>query len=349
MQLTSSWTVSSKVPEMSKNRTLQGQVSKSKEPVVDGARVELCGGGKSAAESKVGPDLLPTRLGSFDVIIGMDWLAYYRALIDCYEKIVRIPLPMARFLKFKARGRKRILDHLHVSRLMRKSLMTIVSYEFTESMSSDCLGLPHEVRRLDFAIDRSQARSPVVRSPLPVSPFKIVTGIVRTSSKELQGEGFYSTKSLTSGEHLCSLSRRRRYQLIRVQIFNMYYDLRDLYWWPGMKRDIAEYVSSVLHALRLNANTRTSGLSSALIFLSGKWEKSAHFLPIREDYKTEKLAKIYVNKIVARHGVRFRDVKYFSTVMCRFTSSILMASSSGSIGYKTRHEYNLPPSDRRSE
>ncbi|GJR01854.1 putative reverse transcriptase domain-containing protein [Tanacetum coccineum] len=31
--------------------------------------------------------------------------------------------------------------------------------------------------------------------------------------------------------------------------------------------------------------------------------KSAQFLPIREDYKTEKLVKIYVNEIVARHGV----------------------------------------------
>ncbi|GJS15652.1 hypothetical protein Tco_0410124 [Tanacetum coccineum] len=30
--------------------------------------------------------------------------------------------------------------------------------------------------------------------------------------------------------------------------------------------------------------------------------KSAHFLPIREDYKTEKLTKIYTNEIVARHG-----------------------------------------------
>ncbi|GKE23937.1 putative reverse transcriptase domain-containing protein [Tanacetum coccineum] len=38
-------------------------------------------------------DLLSTRLGSFDVIIGMDWLSYLRAVIDCYEKIVRIPLP----------------------------------------------------------------------------------------------------------------------------------------------------------------------------------------------------------------------------------------------------------------
>ncbi|GKD97277.1 putative reverse transcriptase domain-containing protein [Tanacetum coccineum] len=32
-------------------------------------------------------DLLPTRLGSFDVIIGMDWLSYHRAVIDCCEKI----------------------------------------------------------------------------------------------------------------------------------------------------------------------------------------------------------------------------------------------------------------------
>ncbi|GJV42782.1 putative reverse transcriptase domain-containing protein [Tanacetum coccineum] len=53
----------------------------------------------------------------------------------------------------------------------------------------------------------------------------------------------------------------------------MYYDLRDLYWWPGMKYDIAILT------------------------------KSAHFLPICEDYKMEKLARIYINEVVARHGV----------------------------------------------
>nr|GFA08396.1 reverse transcriptase domain-containing protein [Tanacetum cinerariifolium] len=35
--------------------------------------------------------LMPVELGSFDVIIGMDWLAKYQALIVCAEKIVRIP------------------------------------------------------------------------------------------------------------------------------------------------------------------------------------------------------------------------------------------------------------------
>ncbi|GJS25150.1 putative reverse transcriptase domain-containing protein [Tanacetum coccineum] len=34
---------------------------------------------------------MPVELGSFDVIIGMDWLAKYQAIIVCAEKIVRIP------------------------------------------------------------------------------------------------------------------------------------------------------------------------------------------------------------------------------------------------------------------
>ncbi|GJY04420.1 putative reverse transcriptase domain-containing protein [Tanacetum coccineum] len=36
-------------------------------------------------------DLMPVELGSFDVIIGMDWLANHRAVIVCDEKIMRIP------------------------------------------------------------------------------------------------------------------------------------------------------------------------------------------------------------------------------------------------------------------
>nr|GEY18685.1 reverse transcriptase domain-containing protein [Tanacetum cinerariifolium] len=36
-------------------------------------------------------DLMPIKLGSFNVIIGMDWLAKYHAMIVCDEKIVRIP------------------------------------------------------------------------------------------------------------------------------------------------------------------------------------------------------------------------------------------------------------------
>ncbi|GJZ37036.1 putative reverse transcriptase domain-containing protein [Tanacetum coccineum] len=39
----------------------------------------------------VAPSTLDTKLGSFDVIIGMDWMAKYHAMIICDEKVIRIP------------------------------------------------------------------------------------------------------------------------------------------------------------------------------------------------------------------------------------------------------------------
>ncbi|GJX93561.1 putative reverse transcriptase domain-containing protein [Tanacetum coccineum] len=78
----------------------------------------------------------------------------------------------------------------------------------------------------------------------------------------------------------------------------MYYDLRDRYWWHGMKKDIAEYVSKCLTCLKVKAeHQRPSGLFQQPEI------PSAHFLPMREDYKMDRLARLYLNEIVARHGV----------------------------------------------
>jgi hypothetical protein len=38
-------------------------------------------------------DLMPIVIGSFDIIVGMDWLTKNQAEIICAEKIVRIPIP----------------------------------------------------------------------------------------------------------------------------------------------------------------------------------------------------------------------------------------------------------------
>ncbi|GJV91009.1 putative reverse transcriptase domain-containing protein [Tanacetum coccineum] len=61
---------------------------------------------------------------------------------------------------------------------------------------------------------------------------------------------------------------------------------------------------------------------SLLVSRVDRLTKSAHFLPIREDYKTEKLAKIYTNEIVARHGV---PVSIISDRDGRFTSHLWQA------------------------
>ncbi|GJZ83670.1 putative reverse transcriptase domain-containing protein [Tanacetum coccineum] len=83
----------------------------------------------------------------------------------------------------------------------------------------------------------------------------------------------------------------------------MYYDLRDLYWWPSMKRDIAEYKWEKITMDFVTKLPKNSSGHDTIWVVVDRLTKSAHFLPIREDYKTEKLAKIYTNEIVARHGV----------------------------------------------
>ncbi|GJS05664.1 putative reverse transcriptase domain-containing protein [Tanacetum coccineum] len=112
----------------------------------------------------------------------------------------------------------------------------------------------------------------------------------------------------------------------------MYHDLRDMYWWPRMKRDIAIYVSKCLTYSKVKAeHQRPSGLLQQLEIPEWKWDKitmdfitklprtksghdtiwvivdrltkSAHFLEIREDYSTERLARLYIDEIVARRGV----------------------------------------------
>nr|GEU60553.1 putative reverse transcriptase domain-containing protein [Tanacetum cinerariifolium] len=112
----------------------------------------------------------------------------------------------------------------------------------------------------------------------------------------------------------------------------MYYDLRGLYWLPGMKKDISMYVSKCLICFKVKAeHQKPSGLLQQPKIPKWKWEnitmdfiskllrtssghdsiwvivdrltKSEHFLAVREDYKTKKLAKLYINEIVARHDL----------------------------------------------
>ncbi|GKE48263.1 putative reverse transcriptase domain-containing protein [Tanacetum coccineum] len=86
----------------------------------------------------------------------------------------------------------------------------------------------------------------------------------------------------------------------------MHYDLRDMYWWLGMKRDIAIYVKWKWDKITMDLITklhRSRSGHDAIWVIVDRLTKSAHFLAIREDFNTEKLARLYIDEIVARHGV----------------------------------------------
>ncbi|GKE98272.1 putative reverse transcriptase domain-containing protein, partial [Tanacetum coccineum] len=76
----------------------------------------------------VGIDLIPVELGSFDVIIGMDWLRRCHAVIVCDEKLLQIPY-----------GNETLIFHGDESDNGRESWLTIISCsKAQEYMAKGC-------------------------------------------------------------------------------------------------------------------------------------------------------------------------------------------------------------------
>ena len=154
----------------------------------------------------------------------------------------------------------------------------------------------------------------------------------------------------------------------------MYRDLKEYYWWPNMKVDIAEWVNNCLTCQKVKAeHHKPCGLLQSLEIPAWKWEqiamnfvvglpltqskcdaiwviidrltKSAHFLPINERYSVDRLSNMYLKGIVARHGVPVsvvsdRDPRYNS----RFWQSFQEC-----LGHQDEHEHCLTPPNRRSK
>ncbi|XP_072093102.1 transposon Tf2-1 polyprotein isoform X3 [Arachis hypogaea] len=112
----------------------------------------------------------------------------------------------------------------------------------------------------------------------------------------------------------------------------MYQDLKTMFWWPGMKNDVALHVSKCLTCQKVKIeHQRPSGTLQPLEIPQWKWEsiamdfviglpktrsgcdaiwvvvdrltKSAHFLPIQISCTMEELARMYIKEIVRLHGV----------------------------------------------
>ncbi|RVX04475.1 Transposon Ty3-G Gag-Pol polyprotein [Vitis vinifera] len=126
----------------------------------------------------------------------------------------------------------------------------------------------------------------------------------------------------------------------------MYKDLRQNYWWSGMKHDIAQFVAQCLVCQQVKAeHQRPAGSLQPLAIPEWKWEhitmdfviglprtlggnnaiwvivdrstKSAHFLPMKVNFSLDRLASLYVKEIVRMHGV---PVSIVSNKDPRFTS-----------------------------
>ncbi|GKB96436.1 putative reverse transcriptase domain-containing protein [Tanacetum coccineum] len=165
-------------------------------------------------------NLMPVELGSFDTIIGMDWLAKYQAIIVCAEKIVRIPwgnetlivhgdesnqghetrlhiISYSKTQEYMLKGCPVFLAHVTTNEVEDKSekkrLEDVpIVRDFLEVFPEDLPGLP-PTRQVEFQIDLVPGAAPVARAPYRLAPSEMKE--LSEQLKELSNEGFIRPSS----------------------------------------------------------------------------------------------------------------------------------------------------------
>nr|GFB64635.1 reverse transcriptase domain-containing protein [Tanacetum cinerariifolium] len=96
--------------------------------VYDVGNAERNGNVARNPNSNVVTDLMPVQLGSFDAIIGIDWLRRHHAVIVCDKKFVRVPF-----------GNETLVFRGAECYIRRESRLTIIScYKVQEYMAKGC-------------------------------------------------------------------------------------------------------------------------------------------------------------------------------------------------------------------
>ncbi|GJR51584.1 putative reverse transcriptase domain-containing protein [Tanacetum coccineum] len=165
-------------------------------------------------------DLMPVELGSFDVIIGMDWLANHHAVIVCDEKIVRIPYGDEVLIiqgdksDKEKKSKLSIISCIKTQKYIKKGCLIFLAQitkketedkseekrlenvpivqDFLEVFPEDLPGLPPS-RQVEFQINLVPGAAPVAYAPYRLAPSKLQE--LSTQLQELSNKGFIRPSS----------------------------------------------------------------------------------------------------------------------------------------------------------
>ncbi|GJS19197.1 putative reverse transcriptase domain-containing protein [Tanacetum coccineum] len=134
-------------------------------------------------------DLMAVELGSFDVIIGMDWLRRCHAVSVCDEKLVQVPY-----------GNETLTFSGNESSNGRESRLTVIScLKALEYMAKGCQVFPEDLpglppaRPVEFQIDLIPGAAPVARAPYRLAPSEMKE--LSEQLQELSDKGFIRPSS----------------------------------------------------------------------------------------------------------------------------------------------------------
>nr|GEV15766.1 reverse transcriptase domain-containing protein [Tanacetum cinerariifolium] len=157
-------------------------------------------------------DLMPIELGTFDVIIGMDWLIKHDAVIICDEKFFRIPygnemlivesdkvvsrlkvISCIKARKYVGRGCYLFLAQVTKSKSKEKRMEDVpVIHDFPEVFLEEFPGLPPP-RQIEFQIDLVARAAPVACAQYGLAPSEMKELLVQL--QELLEKGFIRLSS----------------------------------------------------------------------------------------------------------------------------------------------------------
>ncbi|GKA12378.1 putative reverse transcriptase domain-containing protein [Tanacetum coccineum] len=157
-------------------------------------------------------DLMPIELGTFDVVIGMDWLVNQDAVIICGKKVVHIPvknktleivgdrstsrlkiISCIKASKYIERGHQLFVAHVTEKEPKEKRLEDVpVIRDFPEVFPDDLPGLPPP-RQVEFKIELVPGAAPVARAPYRLAPSELKE--LADQLQELSEKGFIRPSS----------------------------------------------------------------------------------------------------------------------------------------------------------
>ncbi|GJS16557.1 putative reverse transcriptase domain-containing protein [Tanacetum coccineum] len=170
-------------------------------------------------------DLMPIELGTFDVIIGMDWLVKHDAVIVYGEKVVCIPYGNKMLIVESDKGVSRLkviscikarkyvkracylfIAHVTEKRSKEKRLEYMpVIHVFPDVFPEEFPGLP-PARQVEFRIDLVPGTAPVTRAPYRLAPFEMKELSVQL--QELLEKGFIRLSSSSWGAPMLFVKKK---------------------------------------------------------------------------------------------------------------------------------------------
>ena len=130
-------------------------------------------------------NLMPMTIGSFDVIIGMDWLEPHHADVMCFEKAVQLNLPNGDTMIVygdKSGDNLRIVSYIKAQKYLQKKCPAFLAHiidrskevkkiqdiqevrDFPDVFPEDLPGLPPK-RQVEFRIDLIPGAAAIARAP----------------------------------------------------------------------------------------------------------------------------------------------------------------------------------------